>query len=117
MAKKHVYVAGPYTSGGEAANVRIALDMGDRILALGGVPFVPHLFHLWDLNAPKPYEAWMEICLAWVTKCDALVRLPGESAGADREVARARELGLPVFLASESPEEDARLRAYLQGGE
>jgi hypothetical protein len=29
--------------------------------------------------------------------CDAVLRLPGESTGADRDVAIARERGLPVF--------------------
>jgi hypothetical protein len=29
--------------------------------------------------------------------CDAILRLPGESAGADEEVKLAKELGKPVF--------------------
>jgi hypothetical protein len=30
--------------------------------------------------------------------CDAVLRLPGESTGADQDVAIARERGLPVFF-------------------
>jgi hypothetical protein len=29
--------------------------------------------------------------------CDAVLRLPGESTGADQDVAIARQLGLPVY--------------------
>lgn len=62
------------------------------------VPFVPHShFHLWDAEHGHGYEYWMTQCFAWVRRCDALVRLPGESSGADREAALARELGIPVF--------------------
>lgn len=38
------------------------------------------------------------IDLAWVDVCDFVVRLPGESKGADAEVARAYERGIPVFF-------------------
>jgi hypothetical protein len=30
-------------------------------------------------------------------RCDAVLRLPGASRGADMDVARARALGLPVY--------------------
>ena len=32
-----------------------------------------------------------------LSPCDALLRIPGASRGADMDVAHARELGLPVF--------------------
>jgi hypothetical protein len=32
-----------------------------------------------------------------IDKCDAVLRLPGASQGADGDVARARALGLPIF--------------------
>lgn len=35
--------------------------------------------------------------LEWMDHMDAVLRLPGESAGADMEVAHAKALGLPVF--------------------
>ncbi|GAG05287.1 unnamed protein product, partial [marine sediment metagenome] len=37
----------------------------------------------------------------WLEVCDCVLRLPGESAGADLEVERAKELGIPVYLTPE----------------
>ena len=45
----------------------------------------------------KGYEQWMKLDLAWLDKCDALLRLPGESPGSDREVDAAKERGIPVY--------------------
>lgn len=92
-----VYVSGPYTQGDTITNVRYALRAGTLLRDAGYVPFIPHLFAFWELVAPAPYEVWMELDLAWVEACDALVRLPGDSPGADREVARAKERGIPVY--------------------
>ena len=36
-----------------------------------------------------------------ITKCDAILRIKGESTGADNDVKVARELGLPVYYAIE----------------
>jgi len=43
------------------------------------------------------HEEWMEVDLAWVEVANIVLRLPGESVGADREVAQAIALGIPVF--------------------
>jgi hypothetical protein len=96
-----VYVAGPYTQGDVAENVRAAILAADWLAQQGCVPFCPHLSHFWHLLNPHPYEFWLAQDLAWLAVCDALVRLPGPSAGADGEVAEARRLGLPVFWAPE----------------
>ena len=32
-----------------------------------------------------------------IERCDAILRIPGDSRGADLDVARARSLGLPVY--------------------
>ena len=93
----YVYVAAPY-SGDVTLNVSRACVAADRVWARGGVPFVPHLSHLWDLVSRRPYEEWLEWCLAWVERCDLLVRLEGKSPGATREVERAAELGIPCLL-------------------
>jgi hypothetical protein len=93
-----VYVAAAYSRGSVVANVRAAVAAADRLWEAGFVPFVPHLSLLYDLIAPKPYSAWLEYDLAWLACCQALVRLPGESPGADREVAAARAQEIPVFL-------------------
>lgn len=93
----HIYVAGPYSAGNSAHNIREAVLAADTLLGLGYVPFVPHLHHFWDLIAPGEYEQWMALDLAWLEQCNALLRLPGDSPGADREVEHARSLGMDVF--------------------
>jgi hypothetical protein len=96
-----IYVAGPYTSDPEACT-RTAIKAGDRILDAGHAPFVPHLAHFWDrLYTNRSYEDWMMLDLAWLRAAHALLRLPGESSGADQEVALASELGIPVFQSME----------------
>lgn len=98
MARLRVYIAGPYTQGEQAELVREAVLVGLAVFRHGHVPFIPHLYHFAHYLCPQPYEAWMTLDLTWLEVCDALVRLPGHSPGADREVARAQVLGLPVFF-------------------
>ena len=96
-----VYVAGAYSKGNIMENIRVALREGDWLLDAGFIPFIPHLTGFWDFNSPKDYETWMEYDAEWLKSCDAVIRLLGESAGADREVALAKALGIPVFTDSE----------------
>lgn len=92
-----VYVSGPYTSDPEKCTAR-AVDVGQTILKHGYATFVPHLSHYWDtLHHQNHYEFWMTIDLSWIRSAHVLVRIPGESSGADREVELAHELGIPVF--------------------
>lgn len=97
VSELHVYVAGPLTKGNWNDNIRTACQMADELMAYGFWPYVPHLSALWDLVSPHGYEDWMMLDFAWLKKCDAVFRIPGESAGADREVKLAEELGIPVF--------------------
>lgn len=92
-----VFISGPYSGGDQMANVRAALDAAQELLNHGFVPFVPHLNAFWHMIHPNKYETWLTYDLAWLESCDAVVRLPGDSPGADGEVRRAWELGLPVF--------------------
>ena len=97
-----VYVAGPYTANPEACTT-MAIAVGDVLLKRGYAPFVPHLSHYWDEMIHNNYEAWMRLDFAWVRSADVLVRIPGESSGADREVELAQELGIPILFLSTSP--------------
>lgn len=97
---ERVYLAGPYSSNPEAC-VRAAAEAAARVIALGRAPFVPHLYHFVEQVAPQPYERWMAIDFAWIDQCDVLVRLPGQSPGADREVAYAQKV-MPVFFGMEA---------------
>lgn len=92
-----VYVSGPYSSDPEENTVR-AIEVADVLAKAGYAPIVPHLAHFWDKQIPGDYEQWMKIDLAHVRKCDILVRIEGESEGADREVELAKELGIPVVF-------------------
>lgn len=40
---------------------------------------------------------WLRVDFEYVRRCDALLRLPGESVGADAEVSEALRIGVPVF--------------------
>lgn len=91
-----VYVAGPYSLGSEAHNVRVALEAAETLLRRGYAPYVPHLTHFWHLIFPHGYETWLALDFDWLDVCDVVLRLPGASAGADREVARALGQGIPV---------------------
>lgn len=96
LTGKRIYVAGPYT-GDEAHHTRAAIEAAECLRNAGHCPFIPHLWYLWSLQHPRPYEDWMQQCIAWLSVCEAVVRLPGISSGSDREVAEAAKLGIPVF--------------------
>lgn len=100
--KVRVYVAGPYTLGDSIEHCRNAFVVADVLRGLGYVPFVPHWMALATLTAPMTYEQAMAMCFAWLEVCNALLRLPGESSGADREMALAGEIGIPVFYSIEA---------------
>jgi hypothetical protein len=95
--KAKIYVAGPYTKGDVAVNVRTALAVANELADLGFAPYVPHLTHFWHLIFPRPYDYWLELDNEFLPYCDALLRIPGESSGADKEVQLARSLNKPVL--------------------
>ena len=101
MNKVKVYIAGPYTKGDVAINTRNNALMGTRLANLGYSPYVPLLTHLWHLIDPQPYEFWTTLDNEWVSACDVLLRMPGDSSGADAEVCLARSLGIPVVCSVE----------------
>jgi len=92
-----VYIAGPLTQGWAGANIRRALSVADQLASQGCAVFCPHLSFYWDMLHPHDYEFWLRQDFAWLEVVDAVVRVPGPSGGADREVARAQELGIPIF--------------------
>src|SRR5690606_18444350 len=98
-----VYVAGPiHGSGHMTSNLYNALTAGNMLREAGCIPFIPHLFLLWELlrNDPDDQEFWLEMDETWLAQCHALVRIDGVSPGADREVAFAKARGIPVFDSS-----------------
>lgn len=95
--KPLVYLAGPYSKPDPVENMHRAVKLADRLLDVC-VPVVPHLTGLWHLVSPKPYETWLELDVALMLRCDVVFRFPGESSGADGEVALALERGIPVVF-------------------
>lgn len=94
---KYIYVAGPYTKGDTILNIREGIRVADELVSLGYIPFIPHLSFAWHLVSPREYDFWVEQDNAWLLKCDAVLRIPGESIGADKEVELAMSIGLPVY--------------------
>ena len=95
---RYVYVAGPYTNGYPPENVRRAYAVAERLVAMGFEPYIPHASMLWDIYSPHEYEYWMARDMAWLEQCDAIVRMPGVSPGADRECAWAVKNDIPVYF-------------------
>lgn len=96
-----VYIASPYTLGDVAVNVKTQIDMVDMLMDKGFVPFAPLYSHFQHMVHPRPYQDWINIDLVWVLVCDCLLRLKGESSGADGEVELAKKNNIPVFYSLE----------------
>jgi hypothetical protein len=45
---------------------------------------------------PRQRREWLELDIAWLEKCDIVLRIPGKSEGADEEVRQANLLGITV---------------------
>lgn len=94
--KLKVYVAGPYSFPCPTENTKTAIHVGEMLHEAGYVPFIPHLTHLWEQFHKHTYDEWLAYDAHWLRVCDAVLRIPGESKGADREVAEAESLRIPV---------------------
>lgn len=108
-----VYIAGPISRGDLAHNLNQATAAFVALAKAGLSPFCPHwsAYSGGAMVLPSgsvyalatahgcglSHEEWMRADLPWVAVADAVLRLPGESAGADREVLHANALGIPVF--------------------
>jgi hypothetical protein len=116
--KPRIYIAGPISRGDLAHNIRQANDAFWSLLRAGFAPLCPH----WSCYAGGPrsvpdlpgepgyvyakaealpngstHEDWMGLDLPWVAVADGVLRLPGESVGANAEVDCAFEHCIPVF--------------------
>ena len=96
-----IYLAGPISSD-PLRHTYQAIKLAAELAKMGWLIHVPHVSVLAEMFAPLPYESWMHLDIRGVRRrdemirrCDALIRLPGESTSADRDLQLARELGLP----------------------
>jgi len=122
--RPRVYIAGPISSGNLVDNVDQATEAFQDLAAIGAAAWCPQwsvysgggrdgdgkVGRDGNRDAGHPYYAyakasgcglshreWLETDLAWVEVADAVLRLPGESKGADMEVEHAWAHRIPVM--------------------
>lgn len=92
-----LYVAAPYTRPEPVSNTHHVYRVATAVYAdTGWCPVVPHSSLLWHLVNPQEESYWYEYDLHLLRGCDAIVRLPGYSVGADNEMMFARDNGIEV---------------------
>ncbi|MGJ7881312.1 DUF4406 domain-containing protein [Streptomyces rochei] len=105
-----ILIAGPYRSGTDgdpramAANLARLEAAAWPVFAAGHLPVIGEWIALPILRSAGagPTDALADQVLyptaqRLLARCDAVLRLPGESVGADQDVALARRRGLPVY--------------------
>ena len=106
-----VLIAGPYQSGTNGDPRKIAANRARLesfalpIYRRGHLPIVGEWMALPIIHAAGGKIEGDEVFNTYhyplahrlLACCDAVLRIPGESRGADLDVARARRLGLPIF--------------------
>ena len=92
-----LYVAAPYSQPDAVHNTHVVIRIADALLDAGFVPLVPHLTLLWRLVSQKPYERRLAYNRQLLARCDAVLRVPGDSRGADQETEYAERLGIPLI--------------------
>ena len=106
-----ILIAGPYRSGtGDdpekmAANLRRLEEASWPLFRAGHVPMIGEWIALpvWraaggaQLGDSLYDEIFYPAASRLLQLCDAVLRLPGDSKGADNDVRLARERGIPVF--------------------
>jgi hypothetical protein len=101
-----VYVAGAYSGKNVIEildNMRRGMRAGTELMLLNVSPFVPWLDYHFQLMLREGEELTVEhyykYSMAWLEVSDVVVVLPNSenSKGTQAEIARARELGIPVL--------------------
>jgi len=95
--KPLVYIMGPYTKGDHLYNVHQAMELADRVVESGGIPYIPHLSHFWHCKTERDWEFWMDYDEVFLRLCQFAIRVPGESTGADQEEVLCKKLGIRVI--------------------
>ena len=107
-----ILIAGPYRSGTDdnpelmAANLRALEEAAWPIFRAGHVPMIGEWVALPVLSSagatgvldPLAEQVMYPTAERLLHHCDAVLRLPGASTGADQDVRIAEERGLPVYF-------------------
>ena len=86
MHRPRVYLSGPITKGNRSWNLYQALEAHRLLLQAGYAVLNPMLTMLHPDEKAIPHHVWLESDFAFIRACELLIRLPGESVGADAEV-------------------------------
>jgi nucleoside 2-deoxyribosyltransferase len=98
---KLIYIAGPYAHPDPVQNTNRACKVADELILDGFIPYIPHLALLWHLITPHNEQFWYDYNYHMLKRCDAVLRIDGDSVGADKEIELAKEYGIPVFYSGE----------------
>jgi len=115
--EKPTYIAGPYSANTEGAllrNIEKAMAVANELMRAGHLVYCPHLSHHLELhdNGGFGWQWWINYDLEWLRRCGRLVRIPGESLGADIEVAEALAIGMRVYWWDDAEDWAELLRMY-----
>lgn len=97
MRRLRVYISGPITKGDRVANFAQACQAQQHLIELGFAPLNPMLSMMHPAAWSIDHGEWLAADLPWVEMADCVLRLPGESTGADAECERARQTNTPIF--------------------
>lgn len=95
--RTRVYISGPMSLGDRVDNLAVAMKAMRELIGLGYAPMCPQLTFFAEPFVDASHADWVDVDIPWVRSAHAVLRLPGDSRGADREVAAAREANVPVF--------------------
>lgn len=118
-----IYVAGKYraaTREAVAANIEAARQVGIEAARLGWYPVIPHAntAHMED-DLQHADQFWLAGTLELMTRCDAVVLVPGweTSEGTRGEIAKADQLHIPVYRTLDAMPSGAEFIAWLHAFE
>ncbi|MGY0486144.1 DUF4406 domain-containing protein [Streptomyces sp. WG-D5] len=105
-----ILIAGPYRSGTDGSPEALAANLARLesaawpVFAAGHLPVIGEWIALPVLHSagagptdPIAEDVLYPTADRLLAHCDAVLRLPGDSTGADQDVATARRRGLPVY--------------------
>jgi hypothetical protein len=92
-----VYISGPITKGDRVENFSQAARVQRELMSLGFAPLNPMLSMMHPSAWSIPHDQWIASDLPWVEASDYVLRLPGDSTGADEECEHARKCGILIF--------------------
>jgi len=95
--RPRIYVSGPITIGDLQSNLRQAYAAIQQLMRASFAVLCPHLTCHLPGHQEFPHQAWIDNDLSWVEVAHAVLRLPGESTGADAECEHAASHGIPVY--------------------